>query len=214
MSVGKRIKDRRKQLGYTAEQVGEMIGKNRATIYRYESDEIENMPYDVIEPLAKALNVSPIYLMGWEDNYENEVVETSYPYYDTSISAGLPADVEGTKETLLTLPDELLGKWAGHKDIYLTRINGESMNKVIPNGSMIVVKQTSLDNLKNNDIVVFSHNNEYSVKRIILLPEQNKIVFKPDSHDISFIDYVVDLENQKNLIIHGKVVTYIVELLA
>lgn len=51
----------------SADKLAELINKNRATIYRYEKNEIENMPYDVIEPLAKVLNVSPAYLMGWED---------------------------------------------------------------------------------------------------------------------------------------------------
>lgn len=211
MTVGKRIKERRKQLGLSADQLGDLIGKNRATVYRYESEQIENMPYDVIFPISKALNVSPIYLMGWE---ESEPIKTKYPYYDTAIAAGCPANVEGiSQESLktLTIPDEMLGKWAGHKDVYLTRINGESMNRVLPSNSMIVVKKVQLDQLKNNDIIIFSHNQEYSVKRMVLLHEENKIVFKPDSTDVRFMDYAVDL-NDENLIIHGKVVTYIVEL--
>ena len=51
----------------SADKLAEKIGKNRATVYRYEKDEIENMPYDVLEPIAEALNVSPAYLMGWEE---------------------------------------------------------------------------------------------------------------------------------------------------
>lgn len=209
MTVGQRIKKRRKQLGLSADQLGILIGKNRATVYRYESDEIENMPYDVMLPISKALNVSPIYLMGWEE--EKESIKTKYPYYDTAVSAGCPQIVEGTPQTLITIPDEMLGKWAGQKDIYLTRINGESMNKVLPHNSLIVAKKITLDQLKNYDIVIFSHNQEYSVKRMVVLPEENKIIFKPDTNDVRFMDYAVDY-NDENLIIHGKVVTYVVEL--
>lgn len=67
MSIGKRIRERRKELGLTVDEVAEKLGKNRATIYRYESDEIENMPITVLEPLAKILNTTPAYLMGWDD---------------------------------------------------------------------------------------------------------------------------------------------------
>jgi len=67
MSIGKRIRERRKELGLTVDEVAEKLGKNRATIYRYESDEIENMPITVLEPLAKILNTTPSYLMGWDD---------------------------------------------------------------------------------------------------------------------------------------------------
>jgi transcriptional regulator with XRE-family HTH domain len=70
MSIGARIKLRRKELGYTADEVADRLGKNRATIYRYESDEIENLPLTILEPLAKVLQTSPEYLMGWNNNSE------------------------------------------------------------------------------------------------------------------------------------------------
>lgn len=72
MKIGDRIKYRRIELGYTVDELAKKIGKNRATIYRYENNEIENLPTTVLEPLAKALNVSPAYLMGWEDELEEE----------------------------------------------------------------------------------------------------------------------------------------------
>lgn len=64
-TVGSRIHNRRLELGISADDLASLLGKNRATIYRYESSEIENLPVSVIEPLANALNVSPAYLMGW-----------------------------------------------------------------------------------------------------------------------------------------------------
>lgn len=65
MTVGERIKHRRIELGLSADDLAESIGKNRATIYRYESSEILDLPTSVLVPLAKALNTSPAYLMGW-----------------------------------------------------------------------------------------------------------------------------------------------------
>jgi len=70
MSVGKRIKQRRLELKISADHLAKALGKNRATIYRYESDEIEDMPISVLEPLARELRVSPAYLLGWEDEIE------------------------------------------------------------------------------------------------------------------------------------------------
>lgn len=66
-TIGERIHDRRVALGLSADDLAVRLGKNRATIYRYEGDEIENFPISVIGPLAQALGVSPAYLMGWED---------------------------------------------------------------------------------------------------------------------------------------------------
>ena len=68
MTVGERIRHRRKQLGLSVDDIAKRLGKDRATIYRYESDEIENLPINILEPLAEILRVSPAYLMGWEDD--------------------------------------------------------------------------------------------------------------------------------------------------
>ena len=67
MTIGERIKRRRIQLGLSVDELADMLGKNRATVYRYEKDEIKDMPTTVLEPLAKALLTTPADLMGWED---------------------------------------------------------------------------------------------------------------------------------------------------
>ena len=68
MKFGDRIKQRRIELHMSAGELGSLIGKNRATIYRYESGDIENIPLDMLDPLAEALNTTPEYLMGWTDS--------------------------------------------------------------------------------------------------------------------------------------------------
>lgn len=214
MSVGERIKTRRKQLKMSVDKLGEMVGKNRATIYRYESDEIENMPYDVLEPLAKALNVSPAYLMGWEENKVEHFL-TTYKYLPVTVAAGLPTDIVSISEKeveTISVPDSLMGKWAGSSEVFLMRINGDSMNRIIPNNSLIAVKEIELCSLKDNDIVVFSNENEYSVKRFFNDKENERFIFRPDSYDTRFVDYIVKYSESQNLKLHGKVVVYIVEL--
>lgn len=76
MTVGERIKHRRKELGMSADKLGEAIGKNRATVFRYENGYIEKMPLDVIEYIAEALMTTPQYLMGWEDDEEKTATES------------------------------------------------------------------------------------------------------------------------------------------
>ena len=41
MTTGGKIRTRRKQLGMSVDELAKKVGKNRATIYRYESDAIE-----------------------------------------------------------------------------------------------------------------------------------------------------------------------------
>ena len=68
MSVSERIKARRLEEGLSVDEVADELGVSRATVYRYESAEIANMGIDKLEPLAKALNTTPAYLMGWTDD--------------------------------------------------------------------------------------------------------------------------------------------------
>lgn len=66
-SVGERIKQRRKQLGISADDLAQRIGVSRSTVFRWEKGDIEKVPGDTLVPIAKALNVSPAFLMGWEE---------------------------------------------------------------------------------------------------------------------------------------------------
>lgn len=68
MNVGDRIKKRREELGMSANELAKSIGKNRATIYRYERGDIENLPTTILKPLAKSLKTTPEFLMGWDDS--------------------------------------------------------------------------------------------------------------------------------------------------
>ena len=71
MKIGDRIKIRRKHLKMSADELGRRLGKDRSTIYRYEKGDIENMPLDILEPIAVALETTPQYLMGWEQEQKN-----------------------------------------------------------------------------------------------------------------------------------------------
>ena len=58
------------------EQVGDIVGVGKSTVRKWETGDIANMRRDKIALLAKALGVSPGYLMGWEDNLDENNVWT------------------------------------------------------------------------------------------------------------------------------------------
>lgn len=66
-TVGEKIKKRRKELNLSVDDVAKRLNKNRATIYRYENNDIENMPITVLNRLSKILEISPMVIMGWEE---------------------------------------------------------------------------------------------------------------------------------------------------
>ena len=71
MTIGEKIKTLRKSQNISVDELASKLGKNRATIYRYEKGDIENLPLGTLDPLAKALHTTPAYLMGWEETRED-----------------------------------------------------------------------------------------------------------------------------------------------
>lgn len=83
MGLGERLKIKRMEKNMTLEELGKKTNVSRATIQRYESGVISNIPSDKIELLADALEVSPAYLMGWEDEKEPEYeIQTIAAHHD------------------------------------------------------------------------------------------------------------------------------------
>lgn len=61
-----KIKKRRTDLDMSYQELANKTGLSKSTLQRYETGAIKNMPIDKLEVLAEALDISPAYLMGWE----------------------------------------------------------------------------------------------------------------------------------------------------
>ena len=68
MTTGERIKQFRKQLGLTQEELGAKIGVGKAAINKYETGIVVNLKQSTINNLSKALGVSPVLLLGGSDS--------------------------------------------------------------------------------------------------------------------------------------------------
>jgi len=67
MDIGMRIKERREALGMSQSELARKVGyTSRTTINKIERDG-RGISQDKIVAIAKALKVTPSYLMGWED---------------------------------------------------------------------------------------------------------------------------------------------------
>lgn len=74
MTTGEKIKYLRKQKGLTQEELGQIVGVQKAAINKYETGVVINIKRDIIAALAKALDVSPVYLL--DDNSDGPVPDT------------------------------------------------------------------------------------------------------------------------------------------
>lgn len=68
MTTGERIRQLRIDHQMTQEELGAKVGVQKAAIYKYENGLVVNLKRSVIEKLALALDTTPTYLMGMEDN--------------------------------------------------------------------------------------------------------------------------------------------------
>lgn len=73
MEMGEKIKYLRTRQGMTLEELGNRVGVGKSTVRKWETGAIANMRRNKIASLAEALNVSPSYLMGWEDEYNTNI---------------------------------------------------------------------------------------------------------------------------------------------
>lgn len=183
----------------------------------------------MIEDIAEYFNVKKSDILEYKDAksvvyYNSDKVnsircveeESSiYNYFPVSVSAGPLENIEAQSDCIsISLPNSLLGKYAGKKEIIILKVNGESMNNIIPDGSFIVVdtSRKQVSDINDRDIVVFAENGSYSLKRYINDKNNQRFLFKPDSTDDTFTPIEISYEESINLKLIGRVVKYVVNL--
>lgn len=67
ISPGQRIRELRILSGLSQEELGRRVGVQRAAINKYEKGTVENIPIKTIEQLARIFDVSPTYIVGWQE---------------------------------------------------------------------------------------------------------------------------------------------------
>ncbi len=141
MHTREKIKQMRKRLGINAQTLAEKIGVSKATLYRYESGDIEKIPMHVLEKIAEALDCNILSLMEREP--EETPSDTLYLPVVGRVSAG-PGNlaeqyIEGYESTARSSITE------GFSYVYL-RVTGDSMYPIFIEGDLVLVQcQTCVD---------------------------------------------------------------------
>lgn len=208
------LKHYRKLNGYTQETIAPKLKITTSAYGSYEQGRNEP-PYSKLKMLADIYNISVSTLTGEpKDTLEfiaQSVSVHAYPYIDNYVSAGSPTTISGMENLpKIQVPDELTGKYAGSKNLFFLKVNGESMNKIIPNDSVIgIIGYDTIYDLKNGDIVVYATQaGEYAVK--YFYKDGNKLIFRPSSTNPNYYDTIFDIKD--NIRIIGKVIQYSVTL--
>lgn len=171
------IKSRRKELNLTLEQVGNLVGVGKSTVRKWETGDIENMKRDKIVKLAKALKVSPSYIMGIEDEQPQlDTLPVKKIPVVSKISAGLPIYSE---ENLIDYIYFATNKLNSDKEEFGLKVSGDSMDKIFQDGDIVVVEKDSVVENGQLGVVMINGYNatvkrvRYNGDQIILIPESN-----------------------------------------
>ena len=70
-NIMNRIKSRRLELKLSYQDLASKTNMSKSTLQRYETGSIKNMPVDKLGIIATALDVSPLWLLGFDENENN-----------------------------------------------------------------------------------------------------------------------------------------------
>lgn len=171
MKIGERIRARRNQVGMTADQLAEKIGKDRATIYRYENGDIGNLPLTILEPLARVLNTSPALLMGWDvdTQYNNSVMIPVYGSIPAGVALEAIEDIQGEVD----IPADWL---SNGKEYIALKVKGDSMYPKYLDGDTVII-QVQPDCESGQDCACYVNGFNATLKTVV--KDVGKIELKP-----------------------------------
>ena len=211
MTIGERIKAARLKKGYSQTELAELLGyKSRSSINKIEK-EGRDIPRSSIVKFAEILDVTPAYLMGWEECSDNNSVSSDYsnikgiiPLPEMrkipllgAIACGEPIYKE--ENEWISLPTDI------NADFCL-RCEGDSMiNARINDGDIVFIR--ACPEVDNGQIAAISINNEVTLKRVYYYPEKNKLVLNPENP--KYEPFVYTNEELNEVRILGKAVMFL-----
>lgn len=175
MTKGERIKQRRESLGISQVALADAIGEKKQTVYKYETDRITNIPIENIESMAKVLNTTPSYLMGWDDS-----ALPSPDVTEDTITFPVLVDVAAGYDR----PAQMLQNWEGEKievpraflhgrnpdDYFAMRVVGDSMYPDYQDGDVLLVLRQATYDYSGQVCVVLYDGEDATLKRVECVP--------------------------------------------
>ncbi|MEB3428842.1 transcriptional repressor LexA [Citroniella saccharovorans] len=177
ITIGDRINKKRLEKGMTLEELGKKVGVSKVTIHKYESKVITNIPSDRIEAMAKALDVSPAYLMGWDDEKDlSDIPGIILPEKLKKIpilgviACGEPIFAEENYDGYFMLDQNL------PQADFILKAKGDSMIDMgIHEGDLVFLRQQPM--VENGEVGAVLIDNEATLKKIYI--NEHEIILQP-----------------------------------
>ena len=182
------------------------------------SNPVSTSMYNYLEQKEKSRDNKSVKKEGILDLYQ--ISKNKIPLYDFYAAAGTFSEMQSEKDyTLIEIPENIKYK----DDYFACKIVGESMNRVIPNGSICLFKPDSGGSrngkivlVENIDIQDTDFNSAFTIKTYTSVKEtteegwqHNSILLRPNSFDSSYKDIIVNEENGLGMRVVGEFVCII-----
>ena len=150
LSLYQRIKEKRESLGMSQDELAHRLGyTSRSTVSKIESGKVD-LSQSRIKAFADALNTTPAYLMGWEDEEErqddNQIPPGCMPLPKTkkvplygNIACGEPILQDDCIEEYVDCPLDICAD-------FCLRCKGDSMSPTLEDGDIVYFRNQSVVN--------------------------------------------------------------------
>ena len=198
MHVGDLIRQKRLEVGLTQEQLGEMVGVNRAAINKWETGRVTNLKRETIKRLSEIFGISPAMLVEPDSTIPNVLpfpTMRRLPLIGT-IACGTPILAAENHEGDVDVPEHI------HADFAL-RCKGDSMiNARIFDGDIVYIRQQ--DTIESGEIAAILIDDEATLKRVRLYSDH--VVLEPENPQ--YRPRVYWGEEMNNVHILGKAIAF------
>lgn len=155
---------RAKELSYG--RLSELTGIPKSGIYRYANEPNDKIPLPKLEMIAKALNVTTAYLMGWENYQAVQIPDNMLPLPKMKEWPVLGATACGTPLHRETYDETVMAPEDIKADVVFRCVGDSMINARIFDGDAVFIRlQPSVD---NGQIAVVRLDDEYTLKRVYM----------------------------------------------
>ena len=207
-TIGKQIQKRRKELGWTQEELANKMGyKSKSTINKIELG-INDIPQSKIVLFAETLLTSPAYLMGWQEEPEPSLPTNIRPIKTKrfpmlgEIACGEPIYADEDHESYIDASADIKA------DFCLTAKGDSMIGARIHDGDVVFIRKQPM--VENGEIAAVVIDNEATLKRWYFYPEEKKLVLTPENAAFAPLVYVG--EELDTVICLGKAVCFMSNL--
>lgn len=163
MNIGDYIKKLRTENGYSQEELGKMLGVQRAAVQKWECGTVKNLKRDTIKKLSEIFNVPTSYFIDDEYLSYNNIIAlpkmNKIPLIGT-IACGTPILATENLDGEVTVPENINADFA-------LRCKGDSMiDARIHNGDIVYIRQQPT--VENGEIAAILIDEEATLKRVYI----------------------------------------------